>query len=37
MNREQLIKRLQQMLDDAERTETFGSIEIELRNSHSQN
>jgi len=32
MNREQLLQKLNAMLDEAERTETFGSIEIELRN-----
>ena len=31
MNRQQLLQKLNAMLDDAERTETFGSIEIELR------
>jgi hypothetical protein len=32
VDRAALIKKLEAMLDDAERTQAFGSIEIELRN-----
>jgi hypothetical protein len=32
VERQALIRKLEAMLDDAERTQAFGSIEIELRN-----